>query len=118
MNTLFNQFTHFKYMQVTPHNTGNMRLSCRVRYYASFATWLVLAYIIPIRCFGFWNALWPCFVFQAAGSLCATYNIIINHVFEMAPTSPSRTASPGPRCPSRAPATTAPVTPCLGFPWL
>ena len=87
MNTLFNQFTHFKYMQVTPHNTGNMRLSCRVRYYASFATWLVLAYIIPMRCFGFWNALWPCFVFQAAGSLCATYNIIINHVFEMAHTS-------------------------------
>jgi len=87
MNTLFNQVTHFKYMQVTPYDKGNMRLSCRIRYYAAFATWLTLAYVIPMRVLGFWEALWPCFVFQAAGSLCATYNIIINHVFEMAHTS-------------------------------
>ena len=123
MNTLFNQFTHFKYMQITPHNTGNMRLSCRVRYYASFATWLVLAYIIPMRCFGFWNALWPCFVFQAAGSLCATYNIIINHVFEMAHTSTESYGqswakmSVAGSCNHGAGDPQRPL-PCLGFPWL
>lgn len=87
VNTLFNQVTHFKYMMVTPPDKGNMRLSCRLRYYAAFAMWLVLAYVIPMRVLGVRNALWSCFVFQAAGSVCATYNIIINHVFEMAHTS-------------------------------
>jgi len=87
INTLSNQFTHFKYMWNEPRNAGRMRPVQVYRYYAAVTTWALLAYAIPVYSFGFWNALLPCFVFQATGSAWATYNIVINHVFEHAHTS-------------------------------
>lgn len=87
INTLSNQFTHFKYMWNEPRDGGRMRTSQIVRYYIALAIWTCLAYVIPMYHFGFVGALKPIFIFQAVGSGWATYNIVINHIFEQGTTS-------------------------------
>ena len=83
INTLTNQLKHLKYVLNKKGNKkGNMRPTRLYNYYFSLCLWIILAYLIPIYKLGFPQCIPPCFIFQMTGSFWATYNIVINHIFE------------------------------------
>jgi linoleoyl-CoA desaturase len=87
INTLSNQFRHLLWLWNEPPNQPNLRPAKVYQYYAALAVWFVLAYVIPIYVLGFRTAMGAGFIFQATGSAWATYNIVVNHIFEESHTS-------------------------------
>eukprot|EP01052_Picozoa_sp_SAG31_P028934 SAG31_NODE_2835_length_5019_cov_2.618293_2_plen_283_part_00 len=88
INITISQFLHVAQMWNTvPTPVGTFRRCQCNMYWAALMGWIGLAYIIPVYSFGAWTALSCALTFQIVGSGCATYNIVINHVFEGAHTA-------------------------------
>lgn len=87
VNTLSNQFTHLKYMMTKTKDNGKLREVQVNRYYLSFSLWICLAYLYPMYSFGVYEGICSSLLFQMVGSVWATYNIVINHIFEQSHTS-------------------------------
>eukprot|EP01051_Picozoa_sp_SAG22_P012151 SAG22_NODE_1238_length_5049_cov_42.930707_5_plen_494_part_00 len=88
VNIGLNQFLHIDVMLNQPVEPGLWRRENHLKYWASLSVWLTLAYVIPVATLGLsTSTLGAIVLFQVAGSYVATYNIVINHLFEGAHTS-------------------------------
>lgn len=80
MNIPMNQFVHARLMAIT--DNAIYTEEARGRYIVALVLWLAVAYCLPMVVHGPVEGLYRSAIMQGAGSLYATYNIALNHVFD------------------------------------
>lgn len=80
INIPMNQFVHAWLVATTESAIFTQR--ARRRYVVALAMWMCVAYAIPVIVHGTPEGLLRSAIMQGAGSVYATYNIALNHVFE------------------------------------
>jgi len=88
INTWPSQFRHlFEFWSKEPLNQWDFRPAKILQYHVALSFWFIVAWIIPVYAFGFRAGMKVSLIFQSVASAFATYNVVINHIFEQSHTS-------------------------------